>query len=110
MQDEHGKVYVFDCHHWSMECSCLLHFLCPNALISVESASSSLSHFVIVLHEDDSSLNHGGGNKKKGVRRRMYGAVIITIFIYVLLIYFHVYDDDLSYFGIRPFFFKTIIL
>jgi hypothetical protein len=109
MQDENGKVYIFDCHHWSMECSCLLHFLCPNALMSVESALSSLSHFVIVLHEDDSSLNHTDGvNRKSSSARRMYGAIIITILIYALLIYFHVYD--LSYSSIWPFLHDHIIL
>jgi hypothetical protein len=52
LQDAAGKVYIFDCHHWSPECSDLLHYLCPNALLSVESATSSLSGFVVVVHHE----------------------------------------------------------
>ena len=84
MQDELGKVYVFDCYHWSDECAYMLRVLCPNAVMSVESAACSLSGFAIVLQLQDAP--HKGHVL---CRRRMVGAVVITALVYGALAWLH---------------------
>ena len=92
LQDETGKVYVFDCHHWSDECSYQLRFLCPDALVGVESAVSSLSGFVIVLQQ------HEPHHKAYVSWRRMCMAVTVTTLIYLLILGLHYYyQTDITY-------------
>jgi len=75
MQDEKGCVYVYDCHHWSQECAHMLRFMCPDAVLSVESSAVSLSNFVLAVHQQPHNL----------CRRRMIIAVALTIAIYIAL-------------------------
>ena len=79
MQDEKGCIYVYDCFHWSEECAHMLRFLCPDAVVSVESAVTSLSGFVIAVHQQPHRL----------CRRRMLGAVAATLAIYAGLFVLH---------------------
>jgi len=81
VQDEKGHVYVYDCFHWSEECAHMLRFMLPDAVLSVESAVTSLSGFVLVLHQQPHRL----------CRRRMLSAIFITILIYIVLLVCYVW-------------------
>jgi hypothetical protein len=85
MQDAVGKVYIFDCHHWSEECTHMLRFLCPNAVLSVESSVASLSGFVVVVQQEQK-------NKARMFRKRMLVAVGITALIYTVLAFARVFS------------------
>ena len=84
MQDEMGRVYVFDCYHWSEECAYMLRFLCPNAVVSVEAATSSLSGFVIVLQQETLMRTHQ-------FHKRMFVAIVFTLTVYTLIACLHTY-------------------
>jgi hypothetical protein len=85
MQDEAGKVHIFDCLHWTDECAYMLRFLLPNAVLSVEHSVSSLSNFVLVV-QDEYALK-----KADSSRRRMLMAILFTFFFYIALVFLNNY-------------------
>ena len=85
LQDEQGRVYIFDCNHWSDECAYLLRFLCPNALVTVESSVSSLSGFIVVLQQETAA------SKGRQTQKRVLVAICTTLFIYFVIICLHFY-------------------
>jgi hypothetical protein len=80
MQDDDGRVYIFDCMHWTEECAYMLRFLLPNAAFSVESSVSSLSQFALVVRSESTAQS------LRSSRQRMYLAAACTVLVYVLLL------------------------
>ena len=84
LQDEAGRVHIFDCFHWTEECAHMLQFILPNAIVSVESCISSLSGFVLLVQHPP---------KSQALRQRILWAVCLTLLTYACL-YFLYHSND----------------
>jgi hypothetical protein len=57
IQLTNGKILVFDCPYWSTKASTLLHLYKPDAIISIEQSTASLSGFIVTMDENIKACN-----------------------------------------------------
>jgi hypothetical protein len=57
IQLANGKILVFDCPYWSTKASTLLHLYKPDANISIEQSTASLSGFIVTIDENAKTCN-----------------------------------------------------
>jgi hypothetical protein len=75
---EEGKIYVYHCDFWSEECTYLLDYYCPNAVLSMETSSASLTGFVVVVRE---------AQLWEWTRQRLMLALLVSAIAYGLLFF-----------------------